>query len=660
MSKGSAIVSILVALVGGIAIGSLATSAISGGSGDDIADVSGIVPDDVERVRVPVGDRPMKGAKDALVTIVEISDFQCPFCSRVNPTMKRIMDEYQGQVRVVWRNNPLPFHKDAPLAHQAAIEAYDQGGNKKFWAMHDKLFSNQRELKRDKLEQYAKEVGLNLDKFKKALDSKKHVNVIQADQTLAKRIGANGTPHFVINGRKLSGAQPFDEFKKVIDEEITIAKKIVKAGTDKKNVYAALMKSAKDAPAPPAAAAQQAQKRPDPNAVYRVPVGAQPSKGPKDALVTVVEVSDFECPFCQRVTPTVDKIVSEYGKDVRVVWMNNPLPFHKNAPLAHQAALEAYDQGGNKKFWAMHDTLFKNRTALTRPDLEKYAQQLGLNMAQFKKALDNMEHKDVVQKEQKLARSLGAGGTPTFFINGRNLRGAQPYPAFKAVIDQELKKAKDMVAKGTPKAKVYEEIIKNGATSPKMIGGGAPSAGKPADERIYKIPSSGKAPTKGNPKAKVVIQEFSDFECPFCSRVNPTVAQILREYGSKVKIQWRHYPLPFHKNARPAHRASIEVFEQGGDKAFWKYHDLLFANRTALDKASLVKYAQQVGGIDAQKVKAAIESNKHDARIEKDIDAIKAAGARIGTPSFFINGKLVQGAQPFENFKKVIDEALKG
>jgi protein-disulfide isomerase len=156
----------------------------------------------------------------------------------------------------------------------------------------------------------------------------------------------------------------------------------------------------------------------------------------------------------------------------------------------------------------------------------------------------------------------------------------------------------------------------------------------------------------------VVIQEFSDFQCPFCSRVNPTVAKVMEEYGNKVQIVWRDYPLPFHKEAHPAAQAAREVFEQKGNKAFWAYHDLLFANQKALTRENLEKYAEQVGGIDMKAFKAALDSGKHKAAVDADMAAVTKAGARIGTPSFFINGKLLQGAQPYPAFKAAIDEAL--
>ncbi len=657
----------MIAFIGGAVLGHIMGG--NGGSsseGDSLAaldsqaaDVDGVgaIIGEVERVKVPVTeDQPIKGANDALVTIVEISDFECPFCSRVNPTIKQIMDTYGDKVRVVWRNNPLPFHKNAPLAHQAAMEAFDQKGSEGFWQYHDKLFANQKALTRENLEKWAQEIGLNAAEFKQALDSGEHKSKIDADQALASKIGARGTPHFVINGRKLSGAQPFDKFKTVIDEEVASAEKLLAKGATRAQLYATFQKNAKDAPAPEEPAAG-ARPQPDPKAVYNVPVTSDlPSKGSKDALITIVEVSDFECPFCSRVNPTIKQIMDTYGKDVRVVWYNNPLPFHKNAPLAHQAALEVHAQKGDAAFWKYHDKLFENQKALTRENLEKWAQELGVNLPKFKAALDTQKHKATIDKQQQLAASRGARGTPAFFINGRFLSGAQPFPAFKAIIDEEMTKAKKMVADGTPRGQVYAKIVADGATSPKMLPGAAPAeAPKP---QFYEIPVPKDAPSKGARNAKVVIQEFSDFECPFCSRVNPTMKQVMDEYGDKVKIVWRNYPLPFHKSAPLAHQAAWEIYKQKGDAAFWKYHDLLFANQKGLTRENLEKWAEQIGGVNMGAFKSALDTQKHKKRMDEDMAAVTKAGARIGTPSFFVNGKLVQGAQPFPAFKAAIDEAL--
>lgn len=685
MAKGSAIIAILIAFVGGLAIGHVIGSNGSPGTdGETIAEVTiegaenaenGAAPapaaaaaapaDGVERYNVPVtAAQPSKGPADALVTIVEWSEFQCPFCSRVLPTTSRIMNEYEGRVRIVWRNNPLPFHDNAGPAAMLAMEAHAQGGNDKFWAAHDLLFQNQRALTRPDLERYAGQLGLDMTRVRAALDGNTYQAAITADQQVASRLGARGTPAFFINGRPLIGAQPFERFKAMIDEEIAAAQALVTAGTPAAGVYAALTRgrpATKQAPAK--AAQQQARPQPDPAAVYRVPVSDQPSRGPADALVTIVEFSDFECPFCGRVEPTINTLLERYGRDLRVVWMNNPLPFHQNAGPAANAALEAYDQGGADKFWAMHAKLFENQRGLTRENLERYATELGLNMSQFRAALDNNEHNADIEAAQTLARSLGASGTPAFFINGRNIRGAQPLENFTRLIDEELTKARALVAAGTPRNQVYARTIADGATTPQTIAApAAPAAparpAAPPADQVYEIPVPRNAPSKGARNARVVIQEFSDFQCPFCSRVNPTMSRIMEEYGDRIRVVWRNYPLPFHNEAGPAAQASLEVFRQGGDAKFWAYHDLLFANQRALARADLERYAEQVGGINMAEFRSALDSTRHAAAVEADMAAVRTAGARIGTPSFFINGRLLQGAQPYEAFKTAIDRAL--
>ena len=166
----------------------------------------------------------------------------------------------------------------------------------------------------------------------------------------------------------------------------------------------------------------------------KVPLEGE-SRGPADALVNIVVFSDFQCPFCGRVVPTIDKLMKDYDGKLRLFFKHYPLPFHGDAPLASQAALAAGAQG---KFWEMHDRLFANQTAIKRPDLERHAQALGLDMAKFKQALDGNVYKARVDADTALGSSVGVNGTPAFFINGRRLSGAMPYTEFKRIIDDEL------------------------------------------------------------------------------------------------------------------------------------------------------------------------------------------------------------------------------
>jgi len=158
-----------------------------------------------------------KGAKAAPVTIVEFSDFQCPFCSRAEETIAKVMKEYDGKVRLVYRDFPLPFHPQAQKAAEAAQCAADQG---KYWPMHEKLFASQQALDPSALKGYAKELGLDEAKFGKCLDSGEKAKMIEASKQAGEKVGVTGTPAFFVNGYQLTGAQPFEEFKTIIDGEL--------------------------------------------------------------------------------------------------------------------------------------------------------------------------------------------------------------------------------------------------------------------------------------------------------------------------------------------------------------------------------------------------------------------------------------------------------
>ena len=652
--KPSTIIALIVGAVVGFAGGSMFRKGGDSGSGaapSIAAAPSGNAParpaapggGDTTVFKVPAENSPVNGKNDALVTIVEFSDYQCPFCSRGHNTMQQIQKDYGDKVRVIMKQNPLSFHDRAKPSALAALAAGEQG---KYWEMHDKMFANQQKLQDGDLEGYAKEIGLNIEKWKSDMQSPKLADIIQKEQALAVSLGATGTPAFFINGRKLSGAQPIDNFKRIIDEEVGKAQQMVNSGTAPAQLYARIIENGATAPA--AAPAQPNQpSAPAPAAVRKIDFPSDaPMKGPKNAKVTIVAYSDFQCPFCSRVVPTMKQIEDTYAKDVRFIFRHQPLPFHQNAKPAAEASMAANEQG---KFWQYHDKLFANQGALDRPSLEKYAQEIGLDMGKFKSALDSGKFTKRVEEDSAEGMKVGANGTPTFFINGREFVGAQPYEAFKGMIDTEIKAADALLAKGIKPENLYAEMQKNAGSAPAPGGGAEPAA--PAVVTDLKIDG---APAKGPKNAPVTMVIFSDFQCPFCSRVVPTLKEIEKQYEGKVRMVFKNQPLPFHENAKGAAMAALAANEQG---KFWEMHDKLFANQQALTKDSLENYAKDIG-LDMGKYKAAIDSNKFDKQIADD----SAEGMRVGangTPTFFINGRQVVGAQPIDAFKNVIDDELK-
>ncbi len=192
--------------------------------------------------------------------------------------------------------------------------------------------------------------------------------------------------------------------------------------------------SAPQAAAAPSRAPARAG-RPDPNRRYSVNTEGSPVKGNPNAKIAIVEFSDFQCPFCGRVGPTLNRIAKEYGDDVRIVFKHLPLRIHPKAPAAHAASQAAHEQG---KFWEMHDKIFANQRALDDATFVAYATELGLDLDKFNADRKSAETKQRLDADTAEAAQLGVTGTPAFFVNGRFISGAQPYETFKALIDQEL------------------------------------------------------------------------------------------------------------------------------------------------------------------------------------------------------------------------------
>jgi protein-disulfide isomerase len=173
---------------------------------------------------------------------------------------------------------------------------------------------------------------------------------------------------------------------------------------------------------------------------------------------------------------------------------------------------------------------------------------------------------------------------------------------------------------------------------------------EPPRQAVATPPTS---PAKGPSTAPIELIEFSDFQCPFCLRANPTVEQVLNTYGDKIHFVYRHFPLPNHPSARPAAEASQCAAEQG---KFWPFHDKLFANPSRLGDADFKQHASELG-LDTGKFNACVDSHKYKGVVDADVKAGEQAGI-TGTPAFFVNGRFLSGAQPFNAFQDAIEDAL--
>ncbi|HEY4119134.1 MAG TPA: thioredoxin domain-containing protein [Byssovorax sp.] len=586
---------------------------------------------------VPVtANDPQWGDADAPVTIVEFADFQCPYSRKAATTLAALREKYgPKQLRIAWKNNPLPNHDLARGAHEIAETAFELRGDKGFWRFYDAVYLTEAPFTITLYKDAGIAAGVKGDDV---LAARTRTNAkIDADLELGKRIGVKGTPNFYINGIYLSGAQPLESFVKVIDPELEKARELLSTGAPRADLYASRATS-NFKQAAEVAHVPKHEEPPD-TTVWRVPIGHSPTRGRASAPVTIVEFGDFQCPFCARVQPTLDAVRNRYGDKVRFVFKDNPLPFHKSALPAALVGRAVKARGGDAAFWKFHDAVYADQQHLDAADLEDAARKAGVAGVSLKALDANVKLHDDIEDDMELAEDVTAQGTPTFFINGRKLVGAQPIDKFAVLVDEELAKVAAWKKQGNAEGAYYDAIMKT-------------ATARPPTERAS-VPAPTKAnPSKGPANAKIVVEYFSDFQCPFCRKVEGTLGELEKAYPGQIKIVWRNMPLSFHADAELAAEAAMEAFAQQGSKGFWAMHDLLFAEPVKLDRKSLDADAARMG-LDVGRFDKALDGHVHVAEIEAD-QRIAANAKVTGTPAFVINGYFLSGAQPLSKFKRVV------
>jgi protein-disulfide isomerase len=598
------------------------------------------------KAAVPVTDAdPTWGSPDAPVTIVEWSDFECPFCSRVGETLAELQRSYgPQQLRLVWKNLPLPFHADSRPAAAAAMTVHALGGNGAFWKFHDLAFLNQQHLSPENYAVWAAQAGVDQARFETAAAARGAQEKLDDDVALATRLDIRGTPVFRINGVPLVGAQPIESFRAIIEGQLAAAKDLLAAGTTPRGIYPALCNRNIVAAAPLPAVAAQA--RPEDTRIYGVPVEKDdPVRGPADAPVTLVVFSDFECPFCQRLETTLTALMRKYGDELRIVWKDYPLPFHRQAIPAAVLARLAFAQKGDHGFWQAHDAILESGQVLDEPALKAVAGRLGLSWSEVGKAVADHRFQAIFDRGHELVGKLQVRGTPCTFVNGRRIDGAMPVEAFVSVIDAQLAKARDMLEAGSERASLYAALTNT------------PIPQEELERKTVDAPTRDN-PGKGGARAKVTVQVFGDFQCPHCLRLMPTLAELEKKFSGRVRLVWRNHPLVFHEDAALAAEAAQEVFAQKGAAAFWRYHGLLFAAQTegGLGREMLEKLARKLG-VDGKRLRAALDSRRHRDAIERDVAAARKAEI-VEVPAVLVNGYLVSGVEPMEVYERAVTRAL--
>lgn len=364
----------------------------------------------------------VRGKDNAPITVIEFSDYQCPFCKQyVDETYPQIIQNYveAGRVKYIFADYPLEqLHPQANIAAQAARCAGEQNS---YWEMHDKLFAEQERWSGQSppdaiLVEMGRELGLDQEALQACLDSGRYQEAVRANLAEGQSLAVSGTPTFFINGYPIVGARPYELFE--------LAFALTEAGR-LSDAYAQVP-------------------TPTPMAPSDIPLTGAPELGSASAPVLMIEYSDYQCPFCSRyILETFPQIKADYidtGK-LHYVFKDFPLSFHAQAQIAAEAARCAGDQGD---YWGMHDLLFQNQGAWTNASaadsFKQYAQRLGLELEEFSSCLESERQAEAVLRDLQEGLSVGVSGTPAFFVGDQFISGAQPYEVFAQAIEAALSK----------------------------------------------------------------------------------------------------------------------------------------------------------------------------------------------------------------------------
>lgn len=598
---------------------------------------------DVDGIEVGFTDegRPYRGNPDAPVVMEEFSDYQCPFCGRFHAqTLPSINDNQiaNGELLLIFYDFPLNIHPQAPLAANAARCAGEQSAVA-YWEMHDMLFSNISEWSHNQANavfaSYGEALELEMEAFNNCLEENKYSAEIQADFELGISRGVSSTPSFFINEQPLVGAQPLETFNQ------TIA--LIREGG---NIAAAPSNTGELPP-------EYAVPTPVP-----IPVEAENvawSAGDPNAPVQIVEFTDYQCPFCQQyAVETFPTVFTEMIESGRAFYAIKDLPLdnlHSEAVVAATAARCAGEQEAYKE---MHDAVFANQavwggsgeTAAINVFAD-LAADLGLDSEELKSCIELGEQRDRVLANQQESLALGVNSTPTFYVNGYPLRGAQPFNVFESIAE--------LIENGELEATLEAQMRQAYEQAQAQAAQPQPPSG-PVD-----IPIDG-AHAIGDPNAPITIVEYTDFQCPFCSRhFEQTFSQLKENYIDTGVVYYVFKDFPLTQIHPEAVLAANAARCAGDQDAYLAMHDALFSNQADWDRnpdaeSLFNQYAAELG-LDEALFATCLADGTYEDSIYADLNEGTSFGVN-GTPAFFLNGYFLSGAQPYATFVDAVEFLL--
>lgn len=381
------------------------------------------------RYAIRPGDHaPVRGSTHALVRIVVFQDFSAPEARALAQAYTAALERWPDDVQVVLVQAPARSRAMARPLAELTIAAGAQG---KFWQAHD-LVLREPPANRDAILDAATTLGLDVEEVRAALADGRHRGWIDVDIETTRAHGLAWGPAAYVNG--LPAFNEPAELETMVERELALAKRLVDAGVPRSRMQSRI---ADVLPSPPPAPAPAAIESDLVN--WAVPAGNAPVLGPPNALVTIIVFADFQCPFCGRVQPTLAKLREQFPDEVRILFRHRPLPMHPLARSAAKATIAADRQG---KFWRMHDFLFDLKGAPDERVMKKAVKRLKLDKRRFDRDVASPATEAVIVEDERIATEFAVQGTPTFFVNGRRLSGAQPFEQFQKLVLEELQKAR--------------------------------------------------------------------------------------------------------------------------------------------------------------------------------------------------------------------------
>jgi protein-disulfide isomerase len=397
---------------------------------------------DDARAALPVlGSEPIWGTRNAALTWVLFGDLDCPHTREAWRALETVKASFGDDLRIVFHHRPLREHPNALDAARVLAGVARVHGSLAFFDVLHRAMQGEASLTAERLTAALADAGYGASKLSDL--SAAGEAQVRADLQLAGQFGLKSTPFSFLNGQAIDGERSALELEQLLREEQRTATWLAAAGVPSAALYTTRTSSNL------IGVGNTGESR------SCVPLGKSPTRGPADALVTLVEFADFECQYCKRVEPTLEALLARYPKVLRLVWKDYPLPQHKDAQLLANFAADAYRRGSARGFWTIHDGIFAQADVLDEGTLGALAGKAGLDGGRLLLSARAGAHDAAIFADMKLGQKLNVNGTPTFFANGRRIEGALPLERFDALIQEELRTAQRVVLHGTAARDVY-------------------------------------------------------------------------------------------------------------------------------------------------------------------------------------------------------------